>query len=175
MTDEPASDVGKSQQTDRETCYFCDEKAQETHHIVPRRHGGSDKKANLVDLCQECHNRLEYLYTKRFYNALYRNWSEAIYVHDVDKDIREHDLADDIEHTTELEDPENRDTILRVIRQLNRASGSMATVDQIKDRCGRRDVPRSIVESELEVLLTRGDLHEPRDGVYSVTREADLG
>jgi len=55
------------------TCYFCNddrEELLETHHIVPRRFGGSDADENLVDVCPACHRALESLYDKRFYDAL---------------------------------------------------------------------------------------------------------
>jgi len=53
-------------------CYFCDGGADvlEQHHIVPRRHGGSDESENLVDLCPTCHQKLERLYDKRFYDEI---------------------------------------------------------------------------------------------------------
>jgi len=59
-------------QTSRDDCYFCGggEGVLETHHIVPKRHAGSDRKENLVDLCPTCHERLERLYNKRFYARL---------------------------------------------------------------------------------------------------------
>ena len=62
-----------SDQTNRESCYICGEPVGhllETHHIVPRRHGGSDNVENLVDLCPSCHQALEKIYDKRFYNRL---------------------------------------------------------------------------------------------------------
>ena len=52
-------------------CYFCDEtEVLERHHVVPRRHGGSDREENLVTLCPTCHRKIEKLYNKRFYTAL---------------------------------------------------------------------------------------------------------
>jgi len=60
-------------QTGRDDCYICGEgnpDILETHHIVPRRHGGGDESENLVDLCPSCHRAIEKLYDKRFYNAL---------------------------------------------------------------------------------------------------------
>lgn len=54
-----------------EDCHFCDQESPiEQHHIVPRRFGGSDKEENLVSVCSNCHNKLEKLYNKRFYNQL---------------------------------------------------------------------------------------------------------
>jgi 5-methylcytosine-specific restriction endonuclease McrA len=47
----------------RESCYFCGSEGPiETHHIHPRRYGGSDNDRNLVDVCSNCHNKLEALY-----------------------------------------------------------------------------------------------------------------
>ncbi len=52
-------------------CYFCDENGiTESHHIVPRRFGGSDSEENLVDVCPTCHSKLESLYNKRFYQEI---------------------------------------------------------------------------------------------------------
>lgn len=55
------------------TCFICgDQKPNsiETHHIVPRRYGGSDRDENLVDLCASCHSAIEKLYDERFYETL---------------------------------------------------------------------------------------------------------
>ena len=52
-------------------CYFCDEsEALDRHHVVPRRHGGSDDEENLVTVCPNCHRKLETLYDSRFYNEV---------------------------------------------------------------------------------------------------------
>lgn len=52
-------------------CYFCDEsEALDRHHIVPRRHGGSDDEENLVTVCPTCHRKLETLYDSRFYDEV---------------------------------------------------------------------------------------------------------
>lgn len=49
-------------------CYFCGSGPPlEEHHIIPRRFGGPDKRSNIVSLCQLCHQRLERLYDKSFY------------------------------------------------------------------------------------------------------------
>lgn len=58
-------------QTERDTCYFCNaEGPLQSHHIVPRRYDGSDVDENLVDLCPNCHDKLERLYDARFYDEL---------------------------------------------------------------------------------------------------------
>lgn len=54
-----------------ESCYFCDSEDNiEQHHIVPQRLGGTDAKHNLVEVCHDCHWKLERLYNKDFYEAL---------------------------------------------------------------------------------------------------------
>lgn len=80
-----------------DTCFICGQRKPnsiETHHIVPRRFGGSDSDENLVDLCASCHSALEKLYDDRFYEEL---------------GVRTHDAPPDIEYTkvanlTEFED-----------------------------------------------------------------------
>lgn len=62
-----------SDRTGREDCYICghgNADILEQHHIVPQRHGGSDSAENLVELCPSCHETLERLYNKRFYDVL---------------------------------------------------------------------------------------------------------
>jgi len=55
----------------RQLCYFCGSEGPiQTHHIVPQRYDGGDHNENLVDLCPTCHERLERLYNKSFYQAL---------------------------------------------------------------------------------------------------------
>jgi hypothetical protein len=60
-------------QYERDSCYFCHEQDThilETHHVVPRRFGGTDSPENLVRVCPNCHSRLERLYDGRFYDEL---------------------------------------------------------------------------------------------------------
>lgn len=58
-------------QTPRTNCYFCGSEGPiETHHIAPQQFDGSDDESNLVDLCPTCHERLERLYDKSFYQEL---------------------------------------------------------------------------------------------------------
>lgn len=54
-----------------ERCYFCPARhGLQTHHIVPQRKNGSDLRENLVIVCETCHEKLESLYDKRFYERL---------------------------------------------------------------------------------------------------------
>lgn len=52
-------------------CYFCGSEVDiEEHHIVPQRFDGSDRESNTVDLCHDCHWKLERLYNKEFWGAI---------------------------------------------------------------------------------------------------------
>lgn len=51
---------------DKRTCQICGERSprsMETHHIIPRRYGGSDDVENLVTLCANCHGAVESIYS----------------------------------------------------------------------------------------------------------------
>lgn len=63
--------MNKSQPRDR--CYICgndNPTVLQTHHIVPRRHGGTDSEENLVRLCANCHQAVESMYDRRFYKKM---------------------------------------------------------------------------------------------------------
>jgi len=52
-------------------CYFCDSTEDiEEHHILPQRFDGSDAETNTVDVCHDCHWKLERLYNKDFWEAI---------------------------------------------------------------------------------------------------------
>lgn len=52
-------------------CYFCESHDDvETHHILPHRFNGSESESNKVDLCHDCHWKLERLYNVEFWNAI---------------------------------------------------------------------------------------------------------
>lgn len=54
-----------------EQCHFCPARHDlQTHHIVPRRKNGSNSQENLVIVCEDCHQKLEAIYDKRFYERL---------------------------------------------------------------------------------------------------------
>lgn len=57
-----------SRRTGRESCYFCEfdhADMLETHHIIPTRLNGPDHDENKVDVCPQCHSKLEELYDDR--------------------------------------------------------------------------------------------------------------
>lgn len=57
--------------TDR--CFICAEDnphVLEEHHIIPRRHGGTDGPDNLVTLCANCHSAIEKLYDDDVFRKL---------------------------------------------------------------------------------------------------------
>jgi transposase-like protein len=56
---------------DNWTCRDCGVKCHHgvriaAHHVIPRRHGGSDDLDNLLTLCGSCHSRRESLYRSAF-------------------------------------------------------------------------------------------------------------
>lgn len=54
-------------------CFICGThrpNSIESHHVVPRRYGGSDAPENLVNLCSSCHSAIEKLYDDSFYDRL---------------------------------------------------------------------------------------------------------
>lgn len=60
-------------QVDGQRCFICGDSnpdRHQEHHIVPKRYGGSDKSKNLVTLCAGCHQAVEKIYNKRFYQEL---------------------------------------------------------------------------------------------------------
>lgn len=51
-------------------CHICGERNKnvfEEHHLVPRRHGGSNSDENIVTLCANCHRALESIYDDAFW------------------------------------------------------------------------------------------------------------
>jgi len=55
------------------SCKVCGEdrsEVLETHHRIPRRHGGQDTEENLVTVCANCHRVLESLYDKEFWTRV---------------------------------------------------------------------------------------------------------
>lgn len=42
---------------DRNRCVDCGRPADVAHHLLERRHGGTDEADNLVALCDDCHKK----------------------------------------------------------------------------------------------------------------------
>jgi len=58
---------------DSKGCFICGEDNNQViqeHHIVPRRHDGSDNSENIVRLCANCHQAVEKIYDKDFYEEI---------------------------------------------------------------------------------------------------------
>lgn len=54
-------------------CYICgfgQSGLLDTHHIIPRRFGGTDANVNLVDLCPTCHRAIESIYDAAFWERI---------------------------------------------------------------------------------------------------------
>lgn len=77
-------------------CYFCGSRDDiERHHVIPRRFGGPDREDNLVDVCHDCHMKLERLYDNDVWTAAGMSqgdhppdWSDYDDVVDVDGWVR---------------------------------------------------------------------------------------
>lgn len=86
-------------------CFICGESNQnvlQKHHIVPRRHGGSDQTNNLVDLCASCHQAIEKIYNKSFYDRLFSRYSEKTHQQNHDNCIYQCNNCDGHFHTDDL-------------------------------------------------------------------------
>jgi len=60
-----------TEQSPRESCYFCGSEEQiESHHILPQRFGGPDDDENLVDVCRDCHEKIEKVYDQSFWSKI---------------------------------------------------------------------------------------------------------
>ena len=141
-------------QYDRGTCYFChepDTHLLETHHIVPKRFGGSDDAENLVRVCPNCHERLERLYDGRFYDALGVEQPEL-------DDEADSDGRDEV---TSLEQRQRIETIKSIISEGESINRDGAPILTVLNRAEANGIERSQAEHEIEKLRQQGDVYEP--------------
>jgi len=81
-----------------ERCFICGEdnpNVLQTHHILPRRHGGGDSAENLVTLCANCHVAVERIYDDSFYQRIDISKGDASKA-----DVSKEDCTDSIEFNT---------------------------------------------------------------------------
>lgn len=45
-------------------CFYCGADATQYHHIIPRHQGGDNRLANILPICDDCHNKA---HSKRSY------------------------------------------------------------------------------------------------------------
>lgn len=65
--------MSDSPDASEDRCFICGDdhpNRLQTHHVVPRRFGGSNQPENLVRLCASCHQAIEKLYDDTFYERL---------------------------------------------------------------------------------------------------------
>ena len=142
-----------SDQTNRESCYICGELVGhllETHHIVPRRHGGSDNVENLVDLCPSCHQALEKIYDKRFYDRLQ---------HALENN------ADGAEVKTPDDEPDHRLTVKAIIDKFEKEPIVLKEIEERLDNVTTEEEAKE----ELDKLRVKGEVYEPQKGVLRTT------
>jgi hypothetical protein len=127
-------------------CHFCDEsEALDTHHIVPRRYGGSDRGENLVTVCPNCHRKLETLYDERFYTTLgisEGDVSPSRVYFDVD-------LHDFVEVYAEHTSREGWLTMVKVVNAIGEQNSAIVTESELK-RC---------VDGCVELIIQKLDRH----------------
>jgi len=146
----------------RQNCYFCGSEGPiETHHIIPRRHGGGDDESNLVDICPNCHRRLETLYNKRFYE----------FVSEIDLDSKPTTDGNDSEKAVATK--QNIDRLHEIINELE----IQCEMGAEKDKLYRRLIESGVAESlpDASNMVTneqmRGDVYEPRQGYLRSTKQ----
>jgi len=144
-------------QVDRESCYFCHDnhtELLETHHIVPSRYGGSDDAENLVDVCPNCHQKLERLYGNRFYEKL------GIEVPDAEVDEQEFTVKQ--RYTC-------REQITERISDHVAETGNAQPEQELITDLVSEGYSREVVSKELEKLKQRGDVYDEFDGGLKTT------
>ena len=136
----------------RRNCYFCGSEGPiETHHIIPQRHGGSDDESNLVDLCPNCHERIERLYDKEFFREVANaKVTDSIIVDRSSKELTKQDTAKDIIGT--IEDNYERGAPEKEIR------AEIANQDALDEST-----------DYIEKLRRKGDVYEPYEGHFRTT------
>lgn len=149
-------------QHNRSTCYFChepDEHILESHHIVPRRHGGSDDPENLVQVCPTCHQKLERLYDSRFYGAI-----------GVEGDGGD-DETDNSELRVEITDSDGGASVsLRdVIVEIGERNPDGAPIEEVRKKALKYGFDADRVEARIARLKQQGKVYEPARGHLRVT------
>lgn len=146
----------------RRNCYFCGSEGPiETHHIIPQRHGGSDDESNLVDICPNCHRRLETLYNKRFYDIV----SEIDWGSKPTKDGNDSKkAATTIQHINKLHD---------IINEMGMQCEKGADKDKVYHKLVMCGVAESIPDASNMVTneQMRGNVYEARQGYLRSTKQ----
>lgn len=129
-----------------EACAVCGQTnpgTLETHHVVPRRYGGSDNPENLVDLCGSCHNAIERIYDDRFYSRLRANSTI------VNDDVDDADLGRDIE-PHQSPDRELPETSVHITREDINAYSLVNEFGVNRDKL--RSIAKDYHETDVETL-----------------------
>lgn len=139
----------------RQRCYFCGSDGPiQTHHVVPRRYDGSDDEENLVDLCCNCHQRLEKLYDKRFYQEISVAQTANA---QVDYDV---ELAKE-----------------NAYRTCNPTASKDILIENIGISCGSENVDYQAAKLIVDDMIEKGWLAESKKGIttaYEWEHEVDI-
>jgi len=135
----------------RQRCYFCGSEGPiETHHIVPRRHSGENSDENLVDLCPTCHERLERLYDKRFFESL-----GCV------------DVASDNETSREQRDRIKK--VKNIVANIEENHREGAPVDLVMGKINEVFDNVEKPKEEIHSLRVQGAVYEPKKGYLRTT------
>lgn len=147
------------EKVDLSACHFCAKVNDiEVHHIVPQRFNGSDARENLVAVCDRCHEKLEALYDKRFYESL---------------GIEDESGERELHFTCKCE----KNKQVSAIEHLNGGGKVHLCIDELEDRANSIIQRRRERETELKSLsLTtkqRFDMHDFLDSyeLVGLTKE----
>ena len=65
-------------------CIYCRKQAQDKHHVIKKSQGGSNNKANLVNLCRSCHDIVHFSKNTELQNKILKKCYDTIR-NDLDK------------------------------------------------------------------------------------------
>ena len=49
---------------DKNTCYKCNKRGLQVHHIIPFKFSKSNRTDNLITLCTSCHTKIDHEYSR---------------------------------------------------------------------------------------------------------------
>lgn len=144
------------------SCAICGQtnvETLETHHVVPRRYGGSGSPENLVKLCGSCHNAVEKIYDDEFYHRLGQQEvnltagteDEEVGVQLERRDTPDRDIPDHTKHVSR-----GRKSVYRLLE---------------KTDIQEEDLPSHKTPAEVSIETLKEELREDDEESDSVTAE----
>jgi hypothetical protein len=142
-------------------CYICGEDTPsrlQEHHLVPKRHGGTDRKQNMVTLCAGCHQAVEQLYDDAFYERLFARADPEEFDGNHDAGI---EIPGEADPNISFRD-ENMSALIEALER--HPSRKRDLVEKSEERLGRPEYrqvePESATKSDVLRLLFRVAIKE---------------